>query len=68
MMTTAREGDVLFFYFSGHGTAIPAFHDDRFVEDEAIVPCDFNIITDTDLREIISQLAAGVSFTILSDS
>ncbi|KAL4303055.1 hypothetical protein GQ457_10G003350 [Hibiscus cannabinus] len=36
MVTSARPGDVLFFYFSGHGTTLPAFGRDRFREEEAI--------------------------------
>ena len=47
MVDRAEPGDVLFFHYSGHGTLIPAVkplhgHSRR---DEAIVPCDFNLIT-----------------------
>ena len=46
MIAKAKSGDVLFFHYSGHGTLIPATkpqHGHR--KDEAIVPCDFNLIT-----------------------
>ncbi|KAI4300966.1 hypothetical protein L6164_034290 [Bauhinia variegata] len=35
---------------------------------EAIVPCDFNLITDLDFRHLVNQLPKGASLTILSDS
>ncbi|TYH14374.1 hypothetical protein ES288_A06G215200v1, partial [Gossypium darwinii] len=54
MVSQAEAGDVFYFHYSGHGTRIPKpAH--LFGPDEAIVPCDFNLIT-------------GASFTILSDS
>ena len=46
MVDQAESGDVLFFHYSGHGTRIPSvkpFH--PLSQDEAIVPCDFNLIT-----------------------
>ncbi|KAM0936560.1 hypothetical protein DsansV1_C26g0189901 [Dioscorea sansibarensis] len=70
MVGNAEPGDVLFFHYSGHGTLIPPawpFHH-GFKTDEAIVPCDFNLITDVDFRQLVDQLAWGVSFTIISDS
>lgn len=39
MIDQAKSGDVLLFHFSGHGTLLDNKHDD------AIVPCDFNLIT-----------------------
>ncbi|ESQ40329.1 hypothetical protein EUTSA_v10014106mg [Eutrema salsugineum] len=62
----AGSGDVLFFHYSGHGTRIPSGH--PFKKDEAIVPCDFNLITDIDFRELVNQLPKGTSFTMISDS
>ncbi|XVF24534.1 hypothetical protein REPUB_Repub13aG0136400 [Reevesia pubescens] len=48
MVNNAEEGDVLFFHFSGHGTTIPVLEPGQpFREDEAIVPCDLNLITGT---------------------
>ncbi|KFK24867.1 hypothetical protein AALP_AA8G035200 [Arabis alpina] len=62
-------GDVLFFHYSGHGTRIPSVKPAHpFKQDEAIVPCDFNLITDIDFRELVNQLPKGTSFTMLSDS
>lgn len=44
MVDRAAPGDVLFFHYSGHGTLVdpvwPLQH-----REEAIVPCDFNLIT-----------------------
>jgi len=55
MVARAAPGDVLFFHFSGHGTLVPPVsgrprrgHGHR--DDEAIVPCDFNLITGPCLR------------------
>ncbi|KAK1317779.1 Metacaspase-9 [Acorus calamus] len=36
--------------------------------EEAIVPCDFNLITDVDFRQLVNRLPPGASFTIVSDS
>lgn len=69
MVDQAEPGDVLFFHYSGHGTRIPSVKRGHlFRHDEAIVPCDFNLITDVDFRKLINRLPMGVSFTILSDS
>ncbi|KAK9671296.1 hypothetical protein RND81_12G019900 [Saponaria officinalis] len=66
MIDDAKEGDVLFFHYSGHGTRINSkLH---LKQDEAIVPCDFNLITDVDFRQLVNRLPKGASFTILSDS
>ena len=46
MLKKAEPGDVLFFQYSGHGTRIPSAKPGHpFRQDEAIVPCDFNLIT-----------------------
>lgn len=46
MVDRAREGDVLYFHYSGHGTLIPSLNpNEPHRKDEAIVPCDFNLIT-----------------------
>lgn len=47
MVARAAPGDVLFFHFSGHGTLVPPVGGGprRRRDDEAIVPCDFNLIT-----------------------
>ncbi|KAK9154543.1 hypothetical protein Sjap_002023 [Stephania japonica] len=66
MLDRAEPGDVLFFHYSGHGTRLPTNHGLK--HDEAIVPCDFNLITDVDFRRLVNRLPEGASFTIISDS
>ncbi|KAL5789611.1 hypothetical protein ACOSQ2_004499 [Xanthoceras sorbifolium] len=69
MVDGAEAGDVLFFHYSGHGAMIPSKKRGRpFRQDEAIVPTDFNLITDLDFRQLVNRLPKGTSFTILSDS
>ncbi|KAL4308323.1 hypothetical protein GQ457_01G048480 [Hibiscus cannabinus] len=69
MVSQAEAGDVLFFHYSGHGTRIPSLKPAHiFRQDEAIVPSDFNLITDMDFRQLVNRLPEGASFTILSDS
>ncbi|KAL6853844.1 hypothetical protein ACP4OV_019873 [Aristida adscensionis] len=66
----ARPGDFLFFHYSGHGTRLPAEtgqHDDTGY-DECIVPCDMNLITDQDFKELVQKVPHGCLFTIVSDS
>ncbi|XP_074319123.1 metacaspase-9 [Silene latifolia] len=66
MIDKAQAGDVLFFHYSGHGTRIPSKLHLKQVE--AIVPTDFNLITDVDFRQLVNRLPKGASFTIISDS
>ncbi|CAN1259791.1 AMC9 [Linum perenne] len=69
MVDGAGEGDVLFFHYSGHGTMIPSLKPGLGLrQDEAIVPCDFNLITDADFRQLVNKLPKGTTFTIISDS
>ncbi|XP_012449543.1 metacaspase-9 [Gossypium raimondii] len=69
MVNKAKAGDILFFYFSGHGTRIPIFQPGQpFKQDEAIVACDLNLVTDVDFSRLVNRLPEGASFTILSDS
>ncbi|KAJ7976499.1 Metacaspase 9 [Quillaja saponaria] len=57
MVDQAKAGDVLFFHYSGHGTRIPSLRPGHpFRQDEAIVPCDFNLITDLDFRQLVNRL------------
>jgi metacaspase-1 len=67
MVARAAPGDVLFFHYSGHGTFVPPVKPGR-RHDEAIVPCDFNLITDVDFREVVDRVPRGASFTVVSDS
>ncbi|KAG8490234.1 hypothetical protein CXB51_015493 [Gossypium anomalum] len=63
MACNAKAGDVLFFYFSGHGTRIPIFQPGQpFKQDEAIVACMWTFM------RFVNRLPEGASFTILSDS
>ncbi|GAB2227886.1 hypothetical protein Droror1_Dr00009714 [Drosera rotundifolia] len=66
MIDHAEPEDVLFFHYSGHGTRIPSRH--HLGQEEAIVPCDLNLITDVDFRQLVNRLPKEVSFTIISDS
>lgn len=69
MVDKAESGDVLFFHYSGHGTRIPSLSPGHHSQkDEAIVPCDFNLITDVDFRQLVNRIPKGASFTIISDS
>ncbi|QHO46755.1 uncharacterized protein DS421_6g190370 [Arachis hypogaea] len=69
MVDAAKAGDVLYFHYSGHGTRIPSKKRGHpFRQEEAIVPCDFNLITDLDFRQLVNRLPSGASLTILSDS
>ncbi|XP_027176590.1 metacaspase-9 [Coffea eugenioides] len=67
MVDQAQSGDVLYFHYSGHGTLV-----DKpflpFSKEEAIVPIDFNLITNVDFRHLVNKLPKGVTFTVLSDS
>lgn len=73
--STSGPGDVLFFHFSGHGTQLPAYQASSIASpknpldyDECIVPCDMNLLTDEDIREVVDLLPQGVTFTIIADS
>ncbi|CAL5193227.1 unnamed protein product [Lathyrus oleraceus] len=69
MVDRAESGDVLYFHYSGHGTRIPSMkYGHLFRHEEAIVPCDFNLITDLDFRQVVNRIPKGSSLTILSDS
>ncbi|KAE9599704.1 hypothetical protein Lal_00046089 [Lupinus albus] len=69
MVDRAEAGDVLYFHYSGHGTRIPSKKKGHpFGQEEAIVPCDFNLITDLDFRQLVNRLSKGATLTILSDS
>ncbi|KAK7841631.1 metacaspase-9 [Quercus suber] len=47
MLKKAEPGDVVFLQYSRHGTKIPSAKPGHpFRQDEAVVPCDFNLITE----------------------
>ncbi|KAG6554669.1 hypothetical protein Mapa_003687 [Marchantia paleacea] len=66
----SEEGDVLVFFFSGHGGPVPAESGDPEDngEDEAIYGTDSNFLTDDDFRTLLKDLRSGVAFTYVSDS
>ncbi|KAL9242163.1 hypothetical protein vseg_016189 [Gypsophila vaccaria] len=70
LVRAAEPGDELFVHYSGHGTRLPAetgdVDDTGF--DECIVPCDMNLITDEDFKELVCQVYDGCRITIVSDS
>ncbi|CAL4911776.1 unnamed protein product [Urochloa decumbens] len=68
MVFRAAPGDVLFFHYSGHGTLVPRRRHGHGEYDEAIVPCDFNLITDVDFRQLVDRVPEGATFTMVSDS
>ncbi|KAF5733555.1 MC2 [Tripterygium wilfordii] len=70
LVRSAESGDFLFVHYSGHGTRLPAEtgDEDDTVYDECIVPCDMNLITDDDFRELVDQIPEGCQMTIVSDS
>ncbi|XP_073280658.1 metacaspase-4 [Primulina huaijiensis] len=70
LVNSAQPGDFLFVHYSGHGTRLPAEtgEDDDTGYDECIVPCDMNLITDDDFRELVDKVPEGCRITIVSDS
>lgn len=57
MVAAAKDGDEIVFHFSGHGTQVPTTDKSELDgKDEAIVPCDMNILCDNDLRALLSPL------------
>uniref|UniRef100_A0A2P2JSE4 Metacaspase 8 n=1 Tax=Rhizophora mucronata TaxID=61149 RepID=A0A2P2JSE4_RHIMU len=70
LVQSAEAGDFLFVHYSGHGTRLPAEsgEDDDTGYDECIVPCDMNLITDDDFRDLVDQVPEGCCLTIVSDS
>ncbi|VVA91536.1 unnamed protein product [Arabis nemorensis] len=70
LISEGKSGDVLVFYYCGHGTRIPSADDtkDATKFDECITPCDMNLITDNDFRDMLSEVKTGCRLTIISDS
>ncbi|KAI7726047.1 hypothetical protein M8C21_016695 [Ambrosia artemisiifolia] len=70
LIGSADSGDILFVHYSGHGTRLPAEtgEEDDTGYDECIVPCDMNLITDDDFRELVDKVPQGCTLTIVSDS
>uniref|UniRef100_A0A1J3IW99 Metacaspase-4 n=1 Tax=Noccaea caerulescens TaxID=107243 RepID=A0A1J3IW99_NOCCA len=70
LITSADSGDFLVVHYSGHGTRLPAEtgEDDDTGYDECIVPCDMNLITDDDFRDLVDRAPQGCRLTLISDS
>lgn len=70
LVNNSRAGDVLVFYFSGHGSYITDTNtDESDMRDEVIVPLDYNIITDDWLRaNLCSKINENVVLYCFSDS
>jgi hypothetical protein len=70
LLNTAGSGDVIFFFYSGHGSQMKDTNNNEFTgNDQMIVPCDFNIILDDELKSIINKnLKNNVTLIALFDS
>ena len=74
LLADAKEGDLRFFFYSGHGAQIPSSHADYEMDrnDECLVPYDFDwtiehAYTDKEFLELYSQLSLGVNFITVFD-
>ena len=70
LLTNAKDGDKLFFHYSGHGTnTLDRNGDELDRRDEMICPCDYNLISDDELNQIIRlHLKPNVTLFALFDS
>jgi hypothetical protein len=70
LLTSSQSGDLLFFLYSGHGSYdLDKNGDETTGYDQLIVPCDFNIIVDDELKTIIQQnLKPNVTLFAMFDS
>lgn len=56
LLKTSEEGDLIFLYYSGHGSYIRDINgDEKDMRDEVIVPLDFKLISDDELKTIIKN-------------
>ena len=70
LLSNSNSGDINFFFYSGHGSYQPdTNHDENTSNDQLIVPSDFNVIVDDDLKTIINNnLKNNVTLIALFDS
>lgn len=70
LLVNSQEGDLLFLLYSGHGSyALDNNGDETTGYDQLIVPCDFNMILDDELKTIIQQnLKPNVTLFAMFDS
>jgi hypothetical protein len=68
----AKKGDVLIFFYSGHGSQVANVNGDELDgKDETIVPHDYlsaGMLKDDDFRAMLTGLPAGVNLDIIFDS
>lgn len=70
LLAGAKDGDVLVFTNSSHGTYVADTDGDEERYDEAICPydCADNLLVDDELRELFAGLKAGVRLAVVADS
>lgn len=72
LLTGAKRGDVLVFYYSGHGSqVVDVSGDEADRRDETICPHDYasaGMIKDDDLRSLLAALPPGVNLDVVMDS
>ena len=70
LLSTAQEGDLLFFLYSGHGSySLDVNGDENTLYDQLLIPCDLNAILDDELKQIIqTNLKKNVTLFAMFDS
>lgn len=70
LLVNSQAGDLLFFLYSGHGSyTLDKNNDETTGYDQLIVPCDFNMIVDDELKSIIqTNLKPNVTLFAMFDS
>ena len=70
LLINSQAGDLLFFLYSGHGSyTLDRNNDETTGYDQLIVPCDFNMILDDELKSLIqTHLKSGVTLFAMFDS